>query len=341
MTTAYITDTRFAVHTLQGHVEFAGRLTAIHDVMQQYQVPARMLQSTPAEATMEQMRTIHSEEYLKLLAWSETQNGIMFGPDTYVLPETYWAAKLSAGAAICGVESVLTGQADDALVCARPPGHHATPDMAMGFCLLSNVAIAARHAQNTHGLKKVMIIDYDVHHGNGTQDAFYTDPDVMFLSTHQYPFYPGTGAISEIGQGAGIGTTVNVPLPAGTGDTGYAQVYERIVWPVVQRFAPELIIVSAGFDAHWDDPLANMKLSLEGYDHLTRNLIAMANEVCGGKIVFILEGGYNLTSLSHGILNVAHALLGDSQVVDPLGSATGAETDISAHIEQIIKLHKL
>lgn len=353
MTTAYITDTRFAAHTLPGHVEFAGRLTAIHDVMQQYQLPSQMLQVTPTEATRNQILAIHTEEYLdRVLAWTATQDGVMLGPDTYALRQSFSVAKLSAGAAICGVESVLSGQADNALVCARPPGHHATPDMAMGFCLLSNVAIAVRHAQNAHGLKKVMIIDYDVHHGNGTQDAFYTDSDVMFLSTHQSrysdgrPFYPGTGGMNEIGHGKGLGTTVNIPLPPGVGDTGYAQIYERIVWPTVRRFKPELILVSAGFDAHWADLLGGSdqdgeKLSLQGYDHLTRNLIAMANEVCGGKIVFILEGGYNLTALSHGVLNVAYALLGQTHMVDPLGSATGAETDINAQIEQIIKIHKL
>ena len=341
MTTAYITDSRFDAHTLAGHVEVAARLVAIRDVMAAQHLPDRMLAVTPVEATHDQLCAVHTGEYLDLLTWTETQRGLMLGPDTYVLPESFRVARLSAGAAISGVDAVLKGNADNVLVCARPPGHHATPSMGMGFCLLSNVALAVRHAQRAYGLNRVMIVDYDVHHGNGTQDAFYADPDVMFVSTHQYPWYPGTGALTEIGTGAGKGTTVNVPLPAGTGDKGYAQVFERIVWPVAWRFQPELIVVSAGFDAHWADQLGQIKLTLSGYNHLTRELIRMAKTLCGGKVVFVLEGGYNLTSLSNGVANVAYALLQDSQHLDPLGAASGTEPDIQPLIAEIAALHGL
>jgi acetoin utilization deacetylase AcuC-like enzyme len=304
-------------------------------------LPQRMSAVTPVDATYDQLCAVHTSEYLELLTWTETQRGLMLGPDTYVLPQSFDIARLSAGAAISGVDAVLSGSADNALVCARPPGHHATPSMGMGFCLLSNVALAVRHAQRTHSITRVMIVDYDVHHGNGTQDTFYADPDVMFLSMHQYPWYPGTGALTETGAGAGKGATVNVPLPAGTGDKGYAQVFERIVWPIAWRFQPELIVVSAGFDAHWADQLGQIKLSLNGYNHLTRELIRMAKTICGGKIVFVLEGGYNLTSLSNGVANVALALLGDVQVLDPLGPATASEPDIQPLIAEIVALHGL
>jgi acetoin utilization deacetylase AcuC-like enzyme len=341
MTTAYITDTRFAGHTLKGHAEYAGRLTAIQSVLDNHAIPARTLQLTPTPASDAQLKAVHSQDYLDLLAWTETQKGLQLGPDTYVLPQSFGIAKLSAGAAIRGVDAVLTEEAANALVCARPPGHHAMPQTGMGFCLLSNIAIAARHAQSAYGLKRILIVDYDVHHGNGTQAIFYDDPSVLFISTHQHPWYPGTGTANETGTGEGKGATINVPLPAGVGNEGFKQVYEQIVWPAARRFQPELILVSAGYDAHWADPLGQLRLSLKGYDDLSRELMAMADALCGGKIVFVLEGGYNLESLSFGVLNLASALLGDSKVFDPLGPGKGDETAIAPLIQEIRQIHAL
>jgi acetoin utilization deacetylase AcuC-like enzyme len=228
MTTAYITDSRFAGHTLEGHVEHAGRLAAIQAVLDKHGIPGRTLQLTPTAASDEQIRAIHTDSYLELLNWTTTQRGLQLGPDTYVLPQSFEIATLAAGAAIRGVDAVMSGEAQNALVCARPPGHHATPSMGMGFCLLSNVAIATRHAQRAHGVQRVLIVDYDVHHGNGTQDAFYEDPSVMFLSTHQHPWYPNTGTLNEIGEGEGRGATVNVPLPAGVGNEASGRCTSRL-----------------------------------------------------------------------------------------------------------------
>ena len=199
MTTAYITHPRFAGHTLQGHVEHAGRLAAIHDLLDSYNLPARMVKLAPVSASDEQLLAVHTKRYLELLAWTTTQRGLQLDSDTYVLPQSFEIAKLASGAAICGVDAVINKEAGNALVAVRPPGHHATPQKGMGFCLLNNVAIAARHAQQAYGLKRILIVDYDVHHGNGTQDAFYADPSVLFVSTHQYPWYPGTGAVTDIG----------------------------------------------------------------------------------------------------------------------------------------------
>ncbi len=341
MTTAYITDIRFAPHTLAGHNENASRLTAIHETLDMHGITARMQSLHPQAVTNEQILAVHTPDYLKLLAWTATQKGIMLGSDTYVLPPSFEIAKLSAGSAVRGVEAVLNQEADNALVAARPPGHHAIADMGMGFCLLANVAIAVRHAQNAFGLKKILIVDYDVHHGNGTQDIFYQDPDVLFISTHQYPWYPGTGAASDIGAGDGAGATVNIPLQAGVGDNGFAQIFDQVVWPAARRFEPELIVVSVGFDAHWDDPLGQIQLTLPGYVHLSQELVKMAGELCQGKIVFVLEGGYNLVSLSHGVLNVAKALLGDSDFIDPLGNAPKSEPDITTLLEKLKRIHSL
>jgi acetoin utilization deacetylase AcuC-like enzyme len=300
----------------------------------------RTLPLEPAMASDEQILAVHEKDYLDLLdAISEEPYGVRFDADTYALPVSPGVARLSAGGVIRAVDAVLTGKVDNALAVTRPPGHHAIPSRGMGFCLLANVAMAARHAQRSHGVKRVMIVDYDVHHGNGTQDIFYEDGDVLFFSTHQYPFYPGTGGVHETGRGAGRGTTVNVPLGAGHGDSNYARVYKEILWPVARRFKPELILVSAGFDAHWIDPLASMSLSLHGYAHLDRELIAMADELSHGRIVFVMEGGYDLDALAHGVRNIAHALLREDEISDPLRKNGQREPEIDRLIAQLRELH--
>ncbi len=267
---------------------------------------------------------------------------ILISPDTYFGPSSFEIARLSAGGVIQAIDAVLSGRANNALAAVRPPGHHALQATAMGFCLLGNVAIAVRHAQAVHGLDRILIVDYDVHHGNGTQDMLYEDPHSLFLSTHQFPFYPGTGDLYETGTGDGAGFTVNIPLNAGHGDNSYRAVYKEIVWPVAERFKPQLVIVSAGFDAHWKDPLAEMRLSLHGYDHLSRELIAIAERFCDGKIVFVTEGGYNLEALAHGVRNIALALLADDEISDPLGPAPDT-LEISARplIEEVRRIHRL
>jgi acetoin utilization deacetylase AcuC-like enzyme len=221
----------------------------------------------------------------------------------------------------------------------RPPGHHALPGHAKGFCLFNNVALAARHAQQ-RGLSRIMIVDFDVHHGNGTQEAFYSDPSVLFISTHQWGIYPGTGRADEVGAGAGRGYTVNVPLTAGAGDTTFGRIAADILWPAADRFQPELLLVSAGYDAHWRDPLAGLQLSCAGYHALAGQLAAIAKRHCGGKIVFVLEGGYDLPALSHGVANTIRGALG-LPVDDPLGPAPRPESEAGRILDQVRQLHGL
>jgi acetoin utilization deacetylase AcuC-like enzyme len=284
----------------------------------------------------------HTEDYLELLARTSRLTGVaMMGMDTYVTPQSYEIARLAAGGVLRAVDAVMRGETDSALAAIRPPGHHATPSMGMGFCLLNNVAIAARYAQRAHDSERVLIVDYDVHHGNGTQDVFYDDPTVLYISTHQSPLYPGTGAVNDTGRGVGTGFTLNIPLPPGVGDHGYARVFEDIILPAARRFDPELILVSVGFDAHWADPLANMQLSLAGYDRLARMLVTAARELCAGRIVFVLEGGYNLQVLGQGWANVARALLGDEAPGDALGPARQPEPPVDLLVDRIRQVHKL
>ena len=321
MSTAYITHPRYVEHTLSGHPEHAGRIQAIWQQLEDLRPRLTCLEAQPA--SVEAILQVHSADYLRMLERlsSAYDTPVLLNPDTYFCPTSLEIARLAAGGVIQALDEVLENRVDNALAIIRPPGHHAEPDNAMGFCLLGNVAIAVRHAQLAHHLERIMIVDYDVHHGNGTQDMLYDDPHSLFISTHQSPYYPGSGGLHETGRGQGIGYTVNIPLREGHGDESYYKLYSEIIWPLAERYKPQLLVVSAGFDAHWDDPLAGMKLSLSGYAHLTRELIHMAQKLCGGKIVFVLEGGYNLQVLAHGVRNIASALLGDDSVSDPLGPA--------------------
>ncbi len=346
--TAYVTHPDYALHTLEGHPEHAGRIKRVWEVMEQAGVLADLHRLDPAPATPEQLSRVHDPRYVEHvkraaeMAAETPERAVLLDPDTYVTPVSYGVACLSAGGVLAAVEAVVLGQAGNALAVTRPPGHHATPVRGMGFCLFNNVAAAARHAQAlSDQIKRVLIVDYDVHHGNGTQDIFYMDPNVLFVSTHQYPLYPGTGTLSEIGDGPGQGTTVNIPLRAGTGPEGFKLLYERVVWPAARRFKPDLVLVSAGFDAHWVDPLAGLHLDMQGYTHLNRELIAMARELCGGRIVFVLEGGYDLDALSHGVLNIAYALQGRDEISDPLGALDMPQQDVSDLVSQLVALHQL
>ncbi|MBK9711358.1 MAG: histone deacetylase [Kouleothrix sp.] len=340
MTTAIITNPRHATHDSPGHVERATRLQAIDAAIEASGLRPDLLELVAQPAGEAQILAVHQLRLLELVRWSAGQDHVWFGMDTYTTPGTWEAARMAAGAAAVLVEAVVSGRASNGFALIRPPGHHATPSQPMGFCLLNNVAIAARHAMAL-GIERVAIVDYDVHHGNGTQDCFYDDGRVFFCSTHASPLYPGTGAEDEVGIEGGYGTTLNLPLPYQTGDTDFLQLYDNVVLPALRRFGPQLILVSAGYDAHWDDPLGPLSLSISGYATLTQRLVGLAGELCGGKIALVLEGGYSLPALSGGVVAALRVLLGRAPGADPLGPAGTPEPDISSLIAWVRDRHPI
>jgi len=265
----------------------------------------------PSAATREQLLRVHDGEYLRRI--SETAGrAVKLDPDTYTSPESHDIALLAAGAAVQAVDHALSGPQRSALALVRPPGHHAERDRAMGFCLYNNVAVAAAHAR-ANGAAKVAIVDYDVHHGNGTQHIFEDDPHVLYVSTHQFPYYPGTGAASEVGRGAGAGFTVNVPLEVGAVDEDYQAAFGAVILPVLSQFKPDLVIVSAGFDAHERDPLAGMRLSTDAFAAMTAELRGVAERHGQGRMAVVTEGGYDLQALAASLDAVAETLNGPLQ----------------------------
>jgi acetoin utilization deacetylase AcuC-like enzyme len=263
----------------------------------------------PRAATSRELLRVHTAGHLEAVA-ATTGRIHRFDPDTQAGPESHRAALLAAGAAVDAVDQVLDGALDRAFCAVRPPGHHAEADRAMGFCLFNNVAVAAAHGL-ARGLERVMIVDFDVHHGNGTQKAFYDDRRVLYVSSHAWPFYPGTGALHEVGDGEGLGFTVNLPLPGGLGDREFTGVYREIVEPIGRAFDPELVLVSGGFDAHRGDPLAPMDLTPRGYAELMDVCLSVAEGSAGGRVVVVLEGGYGLPALAEDAATVVRSLLGE------------------------------
>jgi acetoin utilization deacetylase AcuC-like enzyme len=341
VSTAYVYDSIYLDHDLPSHPENAQRLQRILDVLEKEGVLERLVRLSPRLATHEELLRVHTSDYVARVQRLARKGGGNLDPDTYVTPRSYEAALMAAGGLIRAVDAVLDGEVDNAFALVRPPGHHARAERGMGFCIFNNVALAARSALASGRVARVFIFDFDVHHGNGTDEAFANVPEVFYASTHQYPYYPGTGDWCETGRGAGKGTALNVPLSPGVGDAGYAQILQDLVWPLMERFEPELILVSAGYDAHWNDPLAQMNLSLSGYAWMVRELMDMARQFCDGRLVFTLEGGYHLDVLACGALDTFYALLGEDVIEDPLGPSPYPERTVDDLILQIRVLHGL
>lgn len=329
-------------HTQQFHPENHTRVEDLLSFFEQHGVLSDLQRVHGREAESSLLTAVHSSGLLEEIRQACRSGPGRIDADTYVTRESYDLARLAAGSCCALVDAICEGTADNGLAIVRPPGHHAERDRVGGFCLINNVAVAARYAQREYDdVHRVLIVDFDVHHGNGTQDIFYEDDSVLFVSLHLFHpfFYPGTGGADERGAGPGAGFTLNVPFPAGVGDAGYRRALDDLVIRRASTFDPDLILVSAGFDAHWQDPLARATLSLEGYAQICRRLVDFATQATGGRILFVLEGGYHLMALHYGLLNLTNVLLGRDQVQDPLGKATDPEVDVTNLLRNLQKLH--
>jgi acetoin utilization deacetylase AcuC-like enzyme len=313
---AVVEDLRYREHSgPPGHPERPDRLIAVSEAIAER--AGRLTRVSPRPATPEEILSVHDRTHLEHVTRVVARAPAQLDPDTYVSSESLDVALLAAGGAVDLARGVARGEARCGLAAVRPPGHHAESGRAMGFCLFNNAAIAARALQAEEGVGRILLLDWDVHHGNGTQHCFDEDPTVLYVSTHQFPYYPGTGDFGECGVGRGVGSTVNIPLPAGCGDAEYVGAFQRVLVPVARRFEPEMIVVSAGFDAHRDDPLAQMQVSAVGFAGMSDIVRALADDLCGGRVAFVLEGGYAARGLREGTGALLDSMLAPGRVGPP------------------------
>lgn len=343
MSVGLVYDPIYLEHDTGSHMENATRLVSVVKLLEQTNMVEQIVPVAPRAATIDELAKVHSKYYISQVESIARMGAGWLNADTVVSPASYEVALHAAGGLINAVDAVMAGEVASAFALVRPPGHHATHSEALGFCLFNNIAVAARHAIDSYQLERVLIVDFDVHHGNGTQDTFYEDPRVLYFSTHQYPFYPGSGRIDEIGAGEGEGATVNVPMPAWCGDEEYLRVFEEILIPVARRFQPQLIMVSAGYDAHWGDNISLMQVSVTGFSKMVRILKTLADELCQGRLVLTLEGGYLYEALASSIKATLDVLLGNSDIVDPLGKPPAARRapPVDAILQAIKEMHRL
>jgi acetoin utilization deacetylase AcuC-like enzyme len=321
------------------HPESHRRLETVYDMLQDSDMIGNYTDVPVREATEEELLYIHSRDYINTVAATAGRPHGFLDGDTQTSAGSYKAALRAAGGLMNAIEMVNSGELDNAFALVRPPGHHAERDRGMGFCLFNNVAIGARYAQKKLGLSKILIADWDLHHGNSTQHCFENDPTILYFSTHQYPYYPGTGSFTEVGMGEGAGYTVNVPLSTGYGDSEFNAIYQEILQPIALQFKPDLVLASVGFDIYEGDPLGGMRVTPDGFAGLTHTLMEIARLTCDGKLVLTLEGGYNLQGLRDSVKAVLKELRGESSKEGRDLSGEAEKRAIAPIIEKVREIH--
>jgi acetoin utilization deacetylase AcuC-like enzyme len=336
--TAVVVDPHYLKHLPgTGHPERPERIKVMLDLAAG--LDAQKFSLLPARsASRSEVEHTHGADHVRLIESTSTVNRYALDGDTITSRDSFGVALLAVGGFLNLLDSIAAKESANGFALVRPPGHHALRDRAMGFCLFNTMAIGAEYLKRHHGAKRIMIVDWDVHHGNGTQDAFYDDPSVLFLSTHQFPFYPGTGAINEVGTGPGEGYTINVPLPAGCADREYLQIFQDVVVAATEKFRPEWILVSAGFDPHERDPLGGMGVTEQGFGAMARSLIALARKFAQGRIAFLLEGGYDLAALKNSAAAVLAELQTDAGSSAELARVSGS--GVETIIRRVVQVHE-
>ena len=311
--TAVVKDDIYLQHlTGDYHPESHHRLEVVYGMLQDEDIKEKFRVLSPRPATREELQLNHSLDYINQVADTAGRPFSRLDPDTTTSPQSWEAAQMAAGGVLVAVDKVMEGEIENAFALVRPPGHHAESNKGMGFCLFNNIAIAAQYARQKYLLERILIFDWDLHHGNGTQRAFYEDPQVLYFSTHQYPYYPGSGSFDESGEGKGKGFTVNVPLPGGQGDQDFAGICQELLVPISSEFKPQLVLVSAGYDIYFQDPLGAMDVTPEGFALLTSLIMKVAQSSCQGRVVITLEGGYHLDGLRDSVKATLKELGGES-----------------------------
>lgn len=341
--TIALTDKRYLNHeTRSGHPESPKRLESIYEMLLGDDIKNTFEEVRPRKATKEEISLNHSMEYVERIAKTANKGFVSLDPDTNTSDGSWEAAALAAGAVLTGIDMILEKKADNGFALVRPPGHHAEHARAMGFCLFNNIAVGAHYLLKKHNVKRVLIVDWDIHHGNGTQNSFYGSSGVLYFSTHQYPYYPGSGACEETGEKEGKGYTVNVPLSGGQGDADYMKIFNEILKPIVEEYKPEFILVSAGYDIYHLDPLGTMNVTPLGFFTMTQLLKKLAETHCGGRLLLALEGGYHVQGITESVKHTLFAL-GDSNKAahaeEPAISTQGIASNTQSIIQKVKKIH--
>ena len=333
-----VEDARYQSHRgPEGHPERPERLLAIGQAIDSFRDRVDIV--APRAAEPDEILRVHADRLYDFLASTRDEPPGRIDADTYFNPLSFEVARLAAGGTVDLARAIMRGDVSSGLAAVRPPGHHAEAQRSMGFCLFNNVAVAARAIQAEFDQPRILIFDWDVHHGNGTQHSFESDPSVLYISTHQFPFYPGTGDFDEAGLGPGLGTTLNIPMPAGCGDAEYLGVMQRLVVPAAIHFRPDVILVSCGFDAHRDDPLGSMDLSEQGFASMAGLMRKLADELCDGRIAYVLEGGYALSGVREGATAVLESLVSEASPEPPTPDRLEAGSVLPGIIDRVAQVH--